>query len=415
MKKKTLEEFKLDLDNITNGEFICLSNEYKDNKTLMKFKHLSDKCNNFVFTTTPNNLLYKKKCPKCSKIEKQEKILEKNKENFIKKFNEKYADGSLEIMDINQFKSMNNINHKMDFKCNNCGNIWTTVPYQALKFNCSHCSKKFHKTTESFKEEIEKLTNGEYSLIGEYIDNNTKIKIMHNCEKCNFYTWDILPKNFTSKSVLSRCPKCAGVNKKSTSEFEEELLRLYPDKEFILIGEYKNNKTKVTLKHSKCGKTFDIRPNDFLNRRTCTECSKNFKESNGIKIIKDYLTNNNILFECEKTFDDLIYINNLYLDIFIPNNNKIIEYDGKQHFKNSFNDNYEFENQQNRDKAKNTWVKENNYSLLRIPYTVVDKITIENIINSFLNNNLDINEIIKYNLYIYDPNNLSLLNDNYYK
>ena len=44
-------------------------------------------------------------------------------------------------------------------------------------------SKK--RTTEEFKEEIKKLTNDEYLVIGEYIGTNSKIKIKHNI--CRIY------------------------------------------------------------------------------------------------------------------------------------------------------------------------------------------------------------------------------------
>lgn len=41
------------------------------------------------------------------------------------------------------------------------------------------------RTTEEFKKEVKKLTNDEYTVIGEYTGTNSKIKIKHNV--CRIY------------------------------------------------------------------------------------------------------------------------------------------------------------------------------------------------------------------------------------
>ena len=60
----------------------------------------------------------------------------------------------------------------------------------------------------------------------------------------------------------------------------------------------------------------------------------------------------------------------------------LIEYDGIQHFKpGMFNGTEEdFVNTQIRDKQKNEYCKENGIPLIRIPYTYLDKLTIEDLI-----------------------------------
>jgi hypothetical protein len=55
----------------------------------------------------------------------------------------------------------------------------------------------------------------------------------------------------------------------------------------------------------------------------------------------------------------------------------LIEYDGEQHFHIAKNDYFNYEEVNKRDKFKNKWCKENNISLIRIPYTDYDKINTE--------------------------------------
>jgi hypothetical protein len=65
--------------------------------------------------------------------------------------------------------------------------------------------------------------------------------------------------------------------------------------------------------------------------------------------------------------------------VILDNNNQIIiciEYDGEQHFKpiDFFGGEEAFVLQQERDKRKNNWCKDNNISLIRIPYYDYNKI-----------------------------------------
>lgn len=57
----------------------------------------------------------------------------------------------------------------------------------------------------------------------------------------------------------------------------------------------------------------------------------------------------------------------------------LIEYDGEQHFKpvEFFGGKEAFQKQQERDRKKNKWCKENNIPLLRIPYTDYEQLDAE--------------------------------------
>ena len=65
------------------------------------------------------------------------------------------------------------------------------------------------------------------------------------------------------------------------------------------------------------------------------------------------------------------------------NNEYLIEYDGEQHFtykEEGWNTKINFEETQFRDNYKNQWSKDNNIPLIRIPYTKLSTLTIEDLL-----------------------------------
>jgi len=114
---------------------------------------------------------------------------------------------------------------------------------------------------------------------------------------------------------------------------------------------------------------------DYAKFGKC-ECQKYFKtkhlkSSKGEKLISKILDKNHILYEREKTFDDLYDVSLLRFDFYLPSHNMCIEYDGKQHFEpiDYFGGDKAFKSSKKRDGMKNTYCENNNIKLLRIPYT----------------------------------------------
>ena len=131
-----------------------------------------------------------------------------------------------------------------------------------------------------------------------------------------------------------------------------------------------------------CGSIIIVRGADLRNGHTSScGCIR----SKGEYVISKILTENNIPFEKEKIFETCINqkTNHHYRFDFYVNNEYLIEYDGCQHFgelTNGWNNSENFEKTIERDKDKNQWCKENNIPLIRIPYTIQNKITIEDLI-----------------------------------
>ena len=124
----------------------------------------------------------------------------------------------------------------------------------------------------------------------------------------------------------------------------------------------------------ECGSYVDVVGTSLRTGHT-TSCGC-INYSIGEKNIQQILDKNNILYIKEYK---PVELNNKRFDFAIlDENNKIIrliEFDGRQHY--DINTHYFSEQQVISDKIKNAWCQQNNIPLVRIPYTLRDKITLE--------------------------------------
>lgn len=116
-------------------------------------------------------------------------------------------------------------------------------------------------------------------------------------------------------------------------------------------------------------------------------------KSVGENTIEKILTENNYEFSpqyrvyIKQQEYEVEQIHPYYFDFAILTDNQIsyfIEYDGAQHFKykentDFWNNKEEFEKTQIRDRLKNQWCKNNNIPLIRIPYTHLKDLCIEDL------------------------------------
>ena len=65
--------------------------------------------------------------------------------------------------------------------------------------------------------------------------------------------------------------------RKTTKQFKQEVYDLVGD-EYTVLGEYKNSKTKVLMKHNKCNTEWEVVPNNFLRGTRCPTCEPNHHE-----------------------------------------------------------------------------------------------------------------------------------------
>ena len=180
-------------------EYICLSNEYINNKEKLKFKHL--KCNNTFMMPWNDFNNHNYRCPYC-KIKNRKKTTSQ----FDKEVKEKFGNDYKVISEYTTNDKYVTILHE---KCN------TTFQLKPCKINfrkgCPICNKTDYtkrsynplKTTDTFKKEVYELVGEEYDVLSEYKNCHDKILIRHNKCKNEF---KIEPNNFIRGQ---RCPYCS--------------------------------------------------------------------------------------------------------------------------------------------------------------------------------------------------------------
>lgn len=134
----------------------------------------------------------------------------------------------------------------------------------------------------------------------------------------------------------------------------------------------------------ECGRTYYANTHDLQqNRVNSCGCLR----SKGEYIIEELLKLNNIKYEVQKTFDDCRYDNGYYarFDFYLKEDNCLIEFDGQQHYyydknTNGWNTQENFLQVKEKDNFKTKWCKDNGIPLIRIPYFIIDKIKIEDLL-----------------------------------
>jgi len=361
-KKRTHEEYLKEVYNLVGDEYEVLG-EYKDCHTKIEMLHVI--CNT-KYIVQPNRFLQGNRCPNCFGTHK------KTTEEFKKEVYNLVGD---EYEVLGEYLGTNKY---IKIKHCTCNTIYNVTPHMFLQGNrcpeCSHGHKL--KSQEKFEKEVYNLYNDKFKVIGKYLGNQEKVEIY--CNKCN-NIFKTIPNNFLKGEA---CPFCYGNNKKTTEEFKKEVYNLVGD-EYEVLGEYINCSTKIKLLHHKCGNIYNVRPNNFLsNGDRCSYCKP---ISIGEERIIKYLNLNNFIYEHKKKFEDCKNIFELEFDfqVFLDEENFIlIEFDGKQHTIDTYNNPENFKKQQKRDQIKNEYCKNKNIRLLRIPYYELNNI--ENILDKEL-------------------------------
>lgn len=279
-------------------------------------------------------------------------------------------------------------------------------------------STKKH-TTESFVEICNQIRGNkyDYSMVS-YMNSKTKVKIL--CREHGIF--EQTPNNHISK--LQDCPKCSPFyfEKKDTNKLIDDFRKIHHDSYDYSMISYTNNKSKVKIICSEHG-IFEQTPNNHLKRQKCPSCSKmttisfieksqkihNYKydysktlyignmrkvditcikhgifsqragshlygngcptclESKGEREIHKILTENNIDFISQYSFEDCKFKNKLKFDFYLIKLNTCIEFDGKQHIE-YYGGLDSFKKRMKRDSIKNNYCQTKNIKLIRIKY-----------------------------------------------
>ena len=214
-----------------------------------------------------------------------------------------------------------NNKEKILMRHNTCGHEYMVQPNKFLTGRrcpkCSHGSTL--KGLDQFKSEVYDLVGDEYTVLGNYEGNNTKILMRHNT--CG-HEYMVTPVKFSSGN---RCPKCShGSTRKTIEDIKKEIEEVDPNYE--LVSEYKGRKTKVKLRHS-CGCEFETYIWNFLkNGVRCPNC-KDYSSSSSEKELLNYIKEiykgdikNNYKLSSKKSEKEI--------DIYLPDLKMGFEFDG---------------------------------------------------------------------------------------
>ena len=359
-QKRTIthEEFIQRLQQVNPN--IEILGTYINSQTKIKCKCKMD---GYEWSARPAALLYGYGCPKCAG----------NLKLTHKEFMEKFYEKNKHAQNIEILGDYINTNTKILCRCKIDGYEWQVTPNALLTHNygCPKCAGKYRTHDEFIKLMKEKQPN--IQVLGDYINTNTKI--LCKC-KIDGHEWEPTPSSLLQGTG---CPKCAGVVKPTTEEFIAKVKQI--NSNIDILGTYVNSSTKILCKCKVCGHEWTPTPDSLLQGSGCPKCNI----SKGEKRIAQYLDNLGIDYTYDKPyFKDLVAVSGSPLrpDFIIPSLKIWIEYDGIQHYEpidftgkmSEQQIQSNFKKVQENDQIKNQYAKDNNWTLIRIPYYDYDNI-----------------------------------------
>lgn len=185
-KKVTTDMIKKRLYDRVGDEYTLVSEYIKGSE---KVDLLHKECGE-IYRVTPNHFFYDNTRCRCQWNTKPPEV-------FEKEFNEAAQGEYLQLDEYRRTHSKIRIKHK------DCGHIFSMTPNAFLRGQrCPECFGNRVKTTEEFSREVDELSDGEFSLETEYVNNRTQVIIRHiECDK----TYSVTPKDFLRGN---RCPYC---------------------------------------------------------------------------------------------------------------------------------------------------------------------------------------------------------------
>lgn len=362
---KTHEKYIEEVNKINPD--IEVIDKYQDAKT--PIKHYCKK-HNIFWNAFPDNILKGNGCIMC----RNEKIGDKNRKNHKQYIKE------LKILNPNIIvvEKYVNANTPILHKCLKDGYEWYARPGNILSNKgCPKCAGVIKRSQEEYIEKLSSI-NPDIDVLDEYANAHTPI--LHKCKKHNII-WKTSPASVLQGCGCIECSKekLSAKNKKSHDQYVEELKKINPN--IVVSDNYVNSWTPILHKCLVDNNEWYAAPVRILYGNGCPKCNKS-NESKGEREIRLWLDGQHIIYETQKSFKDCRDIRPLPFDFYLPRYNKIIEYDGEQHFKSVeyFGGDKAFECRIKHDNIKNEYCKNNDISLLRIPYYK----NIEEELNNFL-------------------------------
>lgn len=130
-------------------------------------------------------------------------------------------------------------------------------------------------THEKFMEKFYENNTHNITILGEYVNSDTKIHV-----RCNTHNieYDVIPSLLLRNSGCMQCGKDNTINaRKNTHEYFLNKLternKHFQNQELEIIGTYINNKTNIECKCLYCGHVWYPSPSSLLQGSGCPKCS----------------------------------------------------------------------------------------------------------------------------------------------
>ena len=276
---------------------------------------------------------------------------------------------------------------KMRFLCP-CGKEFETDWHHLKTQNkciCNDCAEEIRRrkrrrhTVEELKERVESF-GGKY-VSGIYERRKSPIRIIGSCGH-EFTT--------NAETILRDCFSCLCID--CARQLGRDYFRFSFDEVKkkcddlgleLLSTEYKNARSPLLFRCS-CGREYITTWENVKcdGKVRCDYCTH--KVSSGELAVETWLQDNNVVYEKQKTFDDLVGLagKKYRYDFYLPEYNLCVEYDGQQHFRTvNFSGSMSEEklivnllDTYDHDCLKNQYCEDNGIDLLRISYKDKDRI-----------------------------------------
>lgn len=269
------------------------------------------------------------------------------------------------------------VHQDYEFKCS-CGKKFIRRMDVFLYQNVTKCNSCFGITVNTYEGIRSELEHYGIELLSDIYKNNiTNLKIKY---PCGFVT----ERNIENiRRGNYQCPHCSKKGyKRDTERFYNEVRELVGN-EYTFEGEYTICDAKMWVTHNVCKHRYQTTPHRFINAGArCPICVNSKSEAS----IAKHLKGKDIDFIPQYTFDELVGIKGglLRFDFALKNKNNrlfLIEYDGEYHYE-PIEGEERLKIQQEHDRRKDEYCKNNNIKLYRIPYWENDNLI--NIIEGIL-------------------------------
>lgn len=224
----------------------------------------------------------------------------------------------------------------------------------------------------------EDITNQKFNKLTALSYNSEQKKWKCKCD-CGNYVY-VRISDLKSNNTQS----CGCLRKETTSKLGKSMKEDLTGQKFGRLTVIKDTGMRQSIHPvweciCECGSVINVTSSNLKNGVQSCGCLI----SKGEEKISNILKENNIFFEKQKSFNTCIFPDTqryAKFDFFV-NNQYLIEFDGIQHFiaDKGWNTLEKFQQTKKRDNYKNQWCKDNNIPLIRIPYTKLTTLSIEDL------------------------------------